>query len=61
MARKSCERVLEIFEEKLTPARREALAAQRAAAHHNLAAALAEAGDLEAAAARFEAPCAALM
>ena len=46
VARKSCERVLEIFEEKLTPARREALAAQRAAAHHNLAAALRDSGNL---------------
>ena len=46
VARKSCERVLEIFEEKLTPARREALAAQRAAAHHNLAAALRDSGQL---------------
>ncbi|MFA5507937.1 MAG: tetratricopeptide repeat protein, partial [Vulcanimicrobiota bacterium] len=44
VARKSCERVLEIFEEKLTPDRREALAAQRAAAHHNLAAALRDEG-----------------
>lgn len=46
VALKSCERVLEIFEEKLSPARREALTAQRAAAHHNLAAALKERGQM---------------
>jgi tetratricopeptide (TPR) repeat protein len=47
VARKSCERVLEIFEEKLAPARREAMAAQRAAAHHNLGAALRDEGHLQ--------------
>lgn len=42
VAHKSCLRVLEIFEEKLSPERRERLAAERAAAHHNLAEALRE-------------------
>lgn len=45
-ARKSCERVLEIFEEKLSPERRESLAQERAAAHHNLGEALREEGEL---------------
>lgn len=45
-ARRSCERVLEIFEEKLAPERREQLARERAAAHHNLGAALRDAGEL---------------
>ena len=54
VARKSCERVLEIFEEKLAPARREAMAAQRAAAHHNLASALRDQGNLNRAEEEFQ-------
>jgi tetratricopeptide (TPR) repeat protein len=54
VARKSCERVLEIFEEKLTPIRREAVAAQRAAAHHNLASALRDQGHLTRAEEEFQ-------
>lgn len=46
LARKSCERVLEIFEEKLSPERREALTRERAAAHHNLGVLLQEENDL---------------
>lgn len=43
-ARKSCQRVLEIFEDKLAPERREQLSAERAAAHHNLGEAYREDG-----------------
>ena len=54
MARKSCERVLEIFEDKLSPVRREELAAERAAAHHNLGEALRETGEYNAAEDEFQ-------
>jgi tetratricopeptide (TPR) repeat protein/Cdc6-like AAA superfamily ATPase len=54
MARKSCLRVLEIFEEKLSPQRREQLAAERAAAHHNLGEALRQEGDIQRAEEEFK-------
>lgn len=53
-ARRSCERVLEVFEEKLPPERRDALAAERAAAHHNLGEALREESDYHAAEEEFQ-------
>lgn len=36
VARRSCERALEIYEKRVLPARRQALARERAIAHHNL-------------------------
>lgn len=53
-ARKSCERVLEVFEEKLSPDRRDSLGAERAAAHHNLGEALREESNYHAAEEEFQ-------
>lgn len=53
-ARKACERVLEVFEEKLPPERRDSLSAERAAAHHNLGEALREEQDYHSAEEEFQ-------
>ncbi len=53
VARRSCERVLEIYEQRLPPDRRQPLARERAIAHHNLGETLRLEGDEAAAEKEF--------
>lgn len=53
VARRSCERVLEIYEQRLSPDRRQPLARERAIAHHNLGETLRLEGDETAAEKEF--------